>query len=114
MLRVHREELKKTKPACHESWVLLKGVRRLMVREATLLDDSSRKWLHQALECSHQLKTVHMMKEKLAQVWKRSATTQEHLVHALQEWCHEAEATGIDALRMFARKLRTYRLAASA
>ena len=54
------------------------------------------------------------MKEKLAEIWKRSATTQETLVHALQEWCHEAEATGIEALKGFAKKLRTYRLAPTA
>jgi stearoyl-CoA desaturase (Delta-9 desaturase) len=111
MLRVHREELKKTKPECRESWALLKSARRLMIREGTLLDDNSRKWLQQVLERNQQLKTVHMMKEKLAEVWERSATTQENLIHALQEWCREAEATRIEALHAFARKLKTYRLA---
>jgi stearoyl-CoA desaturase (delta-9 desaturase) len=113
MLRVHREELKKAKPTCRESWTLLKRARRLMVREDTLLDDGSRKWLHHVLERNQQLKTVHAMKEKLVEIWKRSATTQENLVHALQEWCREAEATRIEALTAFARKIRTYRLAST-
>src|SRR3990172_9189626 len=111
VLHVHREELKKTKPADRESWALLKSARGLLVRETTLLDDVSRKWLHDVLEHNHSLKTVHVMKEKLAQIWKRSATTQDNLIHALQEWCLEAEATGIEALKNFAYKLRTYRLA---
>jgi stearoyl-CoA desaturase (delta-9 desaturase) len=112
MLRVHREELKKTKPACRESWALLKSARGLLVREPALLDDGSRKSLLQVLEQNQQLKTVHAMKEKLAEVWQRSATTQENLVHALQEWCREAEASRIEALHKFAQKLRTYRLVA--
>lgn len=111
MLRVHREELKKTKPADRDSWALLKSARRMLVRETTLLDDVSRKWLYDVLERNHTLRTVHAMREKLAEIWKRSASTQENLIHALQEWCHEAEATGIEALHHFARKLRTYRLA---
>lgn len=110
VLRVHREELAKAKPTCRESWTLLKGARRVLVREATLLDDNSRNWLQQVLEKNQQLKTVHQMREKLADVWKRSATTQENLIQALQEWCREAEATRIEALSRFARKLRTYRL----
>jgi len=113
VLRVHREELKKTKPACRESWALLKGARGLLVRETALLDEGSRKSLQNVLERNQPLKTVHTMQEKLAEIWKRSATTQETLVHALQEWCHEAEATGIEALRSFAKKLRTYRLAST-
>jgi len=51
------------------------------------------------------------MKQKLQDIWQRSATTQEHLLHALQEWCREAEATGIKALQDFSQKLRTYTLA---
>ncbi len=114
MLRVHREELKKAKPTNRESWAQLKGARGLLVREETLLDEPSRTSLRNVLEHNQSLKTVHAMKEKLAEIWKRSATTQEHLVHALQEWSHEAEATGIVALKKFSQKLRTYRLVPSA
>ena len=49
--------------------------------------------------------------QKLQDIWQRSATTQENLLHALQEWCREAEATGIQALHDFSQKLRTYTLA---
>ncbi len=111
MKNVHREELKKADRADRESWALLKRARRLMVREAGLLDEASHKWLDKALEKNGTLKTVYTMKQKLQDIWQRSATTQEHLRLALQEWCHEAEATGIEALRNFAQKLRTYTLA---
>ncbi|MBI3778945.1 MAG: transposase [Gammaproteobacteria bacterium] len=114
MKRVHREELKKADRADRESWALLKRARRLMVREAGLLDEASHKWLEKALENNGTLKTVYTMKQKLQDIWQRSATTQEHLRQALQEWCHEAEATGIEALRNFSQKLRTYTLAPTA
>ncbi|WP_372522996.1 fatty acid desaturase [Sulfuricaulis sp.] len=114
MQRVHREELKKADRADRESWTLLKRARRLMVREAGLLDEASRKWLDTVLENNGTLKTVYVMKQKLQDVWQRSATTQDHLLQALQEWCREAEATRIEALRHFSQKLRTYTLVPAA
>ena len=110
MQHVHREELRKADRADRESWALLKRARRLMVRESGLLDDVSHKWLNKVLENNGKLKTVYVMKQKLQGVWQRSATTQEHLLQALQEWCREAEATGIESLRHFSQKLRTYTL----
>jgi stearoyl-CoA desaturase (delta-9 desaturase) len=109
---VHREELRKAEQSDRESWTLLKRAKRLLVREATLLDEASHRWLTDVLARNHTLNTVYTMKQKLADIWNRSATTQEHLVQALQEWCREAEATGIQALREFAARLRSYRLAA--
>jgi stearoyl-CoA desaturase (delta-9 desaturase) len=111
MRHVHREELKKADRTDRESWALLKRARRLMVREAGLLDETSHKWLDKILEQNGTLKTVYTMKQKLQAVWQRSATTQENLRQALQEWCREAEATGIKALQDFSQKVRTYTLA---
>lgn len=111
MHRVHREELEKADRADRDSWALLKRARRLMVRETALLDENSRHRLNKALAQHVRLMTVYTMKQKLQDVWQRSAATQEHLLQALQEWCHEAEATGIQSLRDFSQKLRTYKLA---
>jgi stearoyl-CoA desaturase (Delta-9 desaturase) len=110
MKNVHREELKKIDRADRESWTLIKRARRLMVREAAQLDETRQQLLQRALEHNDRLKTVYTMKQKLVDVWNRRATTQEHLIQALQEWCREAEATGIEALRNFSQKLRTYTL----
>lgn len=108
---VHREELKKTKPKDRETWALLKGAKRLLVRETSLLDAASRKWLIGVLARNNTLNTVYAMKERLQDIWNRSASTHEHLRHALEEWCRHAEATGIEALRTFARRLRGYSMA---
>ncbi len=111
MHHVHREELKTADRADKETLTLLKRAKRLMVREAALLDAASRAHLNAALGRFQRLHTVYTMKQKLQSIWQRSAATHEPLLHALQEWCHEAEATGIQALREFALKLRTYSLA---
>ena len=110
VFHVHREELKKISPADRESWKIYKRVKRLLVRETALLDETSRRSLNTVLEQNTRLSTVYAMKEKLADIWRRSAATQEHLRHALEDWCRQAEATGIHALREFSFKLRTYTL----
>ena len=114
MTRVHRDELRNLDPSDKTRLTLLKPVRRLMVREPRLLDEAARARLQQALEQNQALLTVYTMRQKLADVWQRSATTQENLIQALQDWCHEAEATGIHALREFSNKLRTYSLVQAA
>jgi stearoyl-CoA desaturase (delta-9 desaturase) len=107
MQQVHREELRKADP---DSLTLLKRAKRLLVREVSLIDEDSKQWLRKALEHNRTLDTVYHMKENLQDVWQRSAATQEQLLQALEDWCRQAEATGIDALREFSRKLRTYTL----
>jgi stearoyl-CoA desaturase (delta-9 desaturase) len=109
--RVHREELRNVNHNDKTSLTLLKRARRLMVREPRLLDAAARTRLQNALEQNQTLKTVYAMKQKLADIWQRSAATQENLIQALQDWCREAEATGIQSLREFALKLRSCRLA---
>jgi stearoyl-CoA desaturase (Delta-9 desaturase) len=108
---VHREELQKADRSDHESWTLIKRAKRLLVRETALLSEKHRIRLQALLERNANLNTVYSMKQQLADIWQRSATTQEHLRHAIEEWCKQAEATGIQALREFSKKLRGYRLA---
>jgi len=103
---VHREELRKLDPADRESWKLFKRAKRLLTREPMLLDEHKRRWLDRVLHDSAALRTVYAMRENLQDIWRRSAVTQEHLRHALEDWCHQAEASGIEALRNFARKVR--------
>lgn len=102
---VHREELR-TADKSYRS--MLKRARRLMVREESLMDEHAKLRLNSVLSRSHALETVYRFKQKLHDIGKRSAATQEQLLQALQQWCHEAEQTGIRALEDFARALRGY------
>ncbi len=61
-----------------------------------------------AIRQSNTLATVYTMRDELAQVWQRSTASKEQLVKQLEDWCHRAEASGIEALQQFSRQLRCY------
>ena len=88
---------------------MARQARRLLVREESSLDASSRQRLQSILERSQVLAKVHRSRQQLKQVWERTASSQEALLSALQQWCREAESSGIKALEEFARNLRSYR-----
>jgi stearoyl-CoA desaturase (delta-9 desaturase) len=92
----------------HHCKRLARQVRRLLVREEGSLDASSRKRLEAILGQSQVLATVHRSRKQLQQVWDRTASSQEALLAALQQWCRDAEDSGIKALQEFARSLRSY------
>ncbi|MBU3693481.1 MAG: acyl-CoA desaturase [Rhodocyclaceae bacterium] len=62
-----------------------------------------------ALEDSAVLTTLQRMRKDLDGLWSRSNATTEQLVQQLNDWCHRAEASGIEALVIFSRRLRTFR-----
>ena len=105
---VHGEEVRKAAAANRQAAKILKGARHLMVREKALIGEAGYRQLQEILATNSTLQTVYTMKERLQDVWRRSASTQEQLLEALQEWCRQAEATGIKALRDFATAIRTY------
>ena len=88
--------------------------KRLLVRDQSLMDDTAKKRLDSVLERSVALKTVYQHKLSLQKIWQRSNSTQETLLHSLEQWCKEAEATGIKRLQDFALSLRGYALGAPA
>ena len=61
-----------------------------------------------AIRQSQKLATVLTMRDELAQVWQRSTASKEQLVKQLEDWCHRAEASGIEALQQFSQQLRCY------
>ncbi|WP_245503464.1 DesA family fatty acid desaturase [Aquabacterium lacunae] len=80
-----------------------------------------RKWLHRdedkvpanlrtdlalALADNPKLGKLIAMREELRQVWTKTNVSAEQLAHELQAWCQKAEASGIQALQEFSRKLR--------
>lgn len=110
---VHREELKNADGEDRENRALLKRARAWMSKEFSHLDEHTVQRLRQVLSRNRRLDTVYQMKMGLQSIWERSSATQENLIHALEDWCRQAEDTGIRALREFSRRLRTYTLAPS-
>jgi len=93
--------------ACSCTYRKLKS---LLVRDQSMMDDGARSELNAVLDSSDQLNTVYQFRLQLQQVWERTATSHEHLVQALKDWCAQAEATGIQVLEEFAQHLREYSL----
>ena len=77
------------------------------------MDDVMRARLDGVLAISQRLRTVYQFRQGLQSIWTERAANQAHLIKALQEWCAQAEATGIQALEDFAQRLRGYSLASA-
>ena len=105
--RVYRDEIRRADMTCR---ALLKGARRLLAREETLMDEYARRRLASALSISSRLKTVYHFKQQLQDLWHRSAESNDSMLRALHEWCRQAEETGIRSLQDFARLLQGYSL----
>ena len=89
---------------------MLRRVRKLLTRHHTLLDEPSRQRLEAVLAENHTLKVVYEFSQRLQSIWHQKTASQEMLIQSLQDWCHHAEQTGIEALQEFARTIKAYRL----
>lgn len=102
---VAREELCHSEQHCRR---VERQARKLLATDTSRLDEAARMRLNEILDKSQVLATVHQSREKLQQIWQRTADSQEALLQSLQQWCAEAESSGIKALEDFARSLRRY------
>lgn len=84
--------------------------RRLLVREESMINTDEKQYLDAILQKSEQTKVVYQFKLRLQSIWQRTKAGHQELALALQEWCQQAEDTGIEALRNFAASLKTYSL----
>jgi len=104
---VLRQERKHCDGSCKQ---VLRRARSLLIRDASLINEHARVRLDQILARFNDLKIVYQYRQQLQSVWASKATSQEALRKALQEWCQQAEETGIAALQEFSRRLRGYSL----
>ncbi len=96
------------KPGVYQA--CLRKTQTLLVRDPSTLDENGRGIVEGVLARFTHLRTVYQFRERLQAIWAHSSTSHEHLLQALQEWCQQAEATGISALEEFARRLKGYSL----
>lgn len=115
MLRkAYREEMRKLRRACEQhsrEIVSLKQIKYWLHLDADELQEQQKVALDKALKQNARLHTIYTFKQELSAIWARSAATQEQLLKSLEEWCHRAEASGIQALEEFSQRLRCYRMA---
>ena len=96
------------KRASKTSRNLLQHARTVLIRDTSFMQASQKLRLANVLENFQSLSVVYQFRIKLQEIWNRSTASQKELLDALQEWCQQAEATGIEALRRFVNSLKTY------
>ena len=87
---------------------VLKRAKTLLTREDTLVDDAGRDAISRAVDGSPVLKTIYDLKQQLQNVWSKRGGDAEVLLGEFKQWCIDAEATGIQALREFVADLKSY------
>ncbi|WP_454785626.1 DesA family fatty acid desaturase [Legionella sp. WA2024007413] len=80
----------------------------LLRRENCLLSNKAKIRLSRLLEAREQLRIVYAYKQSLQGIWLKTASTQKELIEALQQWCRQAEESGLDVLRQFAQQIKGY------
>jgi stearoyl-CoA desaturase (delta-9 desaturase) len=106
---VHREEVARAGDEVARD--AIRPLKRLIYRTEQRLGEQDRQRLVQGLAQSSALATVYQFQRRLAALFNERQATHERLLQALQDWCLQAEQTGIAALSEFALRLRGYRLA---
>lgn len=88
-----------------------KKVCRLLDREEAFIEEEDKQSRQRLLEnAGEKLKTVYQFRLKLQAIWQSACDNKGDILPALQEWCQQAEASGIEVLSQFARQLKTYRV----
>jgi stearoyl-CoA desaturase (delta-9 desaturase) len=80
----------------------------LLRRENKLLTTKAKTRLQTLLDAREQLRVVYSYKQSLQNIWLKTASSQKELIEALQQWCRQAEESGLDVLRQFAQQLKGY------
>ncbi len=87
---------------------VIRKARRVLTREDSLLDDAGQNRIDELVNQSPNLKIIYEFRQRLQKVWAKRGGNAEDMLAALKQWCLDAEATGIQALKDFVSELRTY------
>lgn len=87
---------------------VLRHVGRLMRRDTLLLNSKAQNRLNNVLSTCDHLRLAYSFKQSLQNIWLKTASSQKELIEALQDWCGQAEASGLEALKQFALQLKGY------
>jgi len=98
-LKLHKPDLKK---------IDLKRIKHWLHIDEINLNDREKLKLSLVMQSSQKLNITYTLRQELIAIWHRSTATKEQMTKELEEWCHRAEASGIEALQKFSRRLRCY------
>lgn len=105
-----------TIPVCREQLRNAAGsgwrrAKKLLVRDTSLLDERAQQSLSELLVSNAKLKTVYEFRERLNVLWSGAHTSNESLLEHFKHWIADAEASGLEVLRDYARTIRGAALA---
>ena len=86
------------------------SARRALKRHPSLLKQDDLERINVALSHSEKLKQAYHFRDRLNQIWSKTYSSNQELIASFQEWCHQAEKTGIETLQRFVTHLKAYRL----
>ena len=112
MRDVFKQEVEALKAHKVDASVVM-AANRWLHRDAEKVPAEAVAQLSQARAANPVLDKMVVMREELRQIWLNTTRTREQLVIDLQAWCHQAEDSGIAALREFSMQLRAARLQAA-
>ncbi|MDA1073664.1 MAG: transposase [Proteobacteria bacterium] len=87
---------------------LLKRAKVVLCRAESLIDDEGRQKIDQIVKTSPEIEVIYRLRLALQAIWAKRGGNAEEMLNALKQWCIEAEATGINALREFVEELKSY------
>lgn len=81
---------------------------RLLRLQDSLLSPGAQARLHALLASREQLRVVYDYRQSLQNIWLKTASSQKELVESLQQWCKQAEESGLDVLHQFAQLVKNF------
>jgi stearoyl-CoA desaturase (delta-9 desaturase) len=102
-------KLEKQSPSANkDEKKLLQQAGRLLRLQENLLSPIAKTRLQTLLATREKLRLVYNYKQSLQNIWLKTAATQKDLVDALQQWCKQAEDSGLDVLSQFAKQIKCF------
>ena len=99
---------KRVTPVDKSEKKLFQRAGRLLRLQDSLLSPRARDRLHALLASREQLRVVYTYRQSLQNVWLKTASSQKELVESLQQWCKQAEESGLDVLHQFAQQVKNF------
>lgn len=87
---------------------IFKRAKSILKIDHAALSAAAKDRLSQLLQQCKNLKLVYDYRLNLQGIWSKAATNQKELIDGLQQWCKQAEASGVEVLTQFAQQLKSY------
>ncbi len=86
----------------------LSCIKTSLIRDDALVGAADRQNLEQFLANTKELQVAYQFRKKFQDIWVKTTASQKELIDALQDWCKQAEESGIKYLQDFVRYLKSY------